>query len=161
MTAAKKTTKPANRKKAAKGRSAAGFSDAERAAMKERAEELKATGRGGMKKSDDAKAVLAKIAEMPEPDRTLAERIHALVASVAPQLAARTWYGMPAYAKDGKVVCYFQTAEKFESRYATLGFSDLAKLDDGTMWPTSFAVTDLTKADVQKIESLIERAVSE
>ncbi len=146
MTAAKKT------------RSASGFSDAERAAMKDRAEEVKAT-RGGKKKADDLDALLAKIAEMPPPDRALAERIHAIVTSVAPELTAKTWYGMPAYAKDGKIVCFFQSAKKFDSRYATLGFNDSAKLDDGTVWPTAYAVTDLTKADEKKIEELVKRAV--
>jgi uncharacterized protein YdhG (YjbR/CyaY superfamily) len=140
--------------------SASGFTDAERAAMKERAEELKAEGRGGKKKSDEANACLAKIAEMSEPDRTLAERIHAIITEVAPELAPKTWYGMPAYARDGKIVCFFQAAEKFESRYATLGFNDPANLDDGTMWPTAYAVTDLTDADVTTIEALIKRAVS-
>ena len=140
--------------------SATGFSDAERSAMKERADELMAAGRGGKKKSDDANAVLAKIAEMPQPDRTLAERIHAIITSTAPELAPKTWYGMPAYAKDGEVVCFFQAAQKFESRYSTLGFNDPANLDDGTMWPTAYAVTDLSEADVKVIEALIKRAVS-
>ena len=139
---------------------ASGFSDAERAAMKERAEELKATGRGGKKKSDDANALLAKIAEMPQPDRALAERIHAIITSVAPELSPRTWYGMPAYARDGEVVCFFQPAEKFGSRYATLGFNDSARLDDGTMWPTAYAVADLSSADVKRVEELVKRAVS-
>jgi uncharacterized protein YdhG (YjbR/CyaY superfamily) len=148
-------------KKAApkKGMSASGFTDAERAAMKDRAEELKAE-RGGKKKAEDANALLAKIAEMSEPDRTLAERIHAIITSVAPELAPKTWYGMPAYAKDGKVVCFFQAAQKFDSRYATLGFNDPANLDEGTMWPTSYAVTDLSDADLKRVEELIKRAVS-
>jgi uncharacterized protein YdhG (YjbR/CyaY superfamily) len=129
--------------------------------MKERADELRAEGRGGKKKSDDANALLTKIAEMRQPDRTFAERIHAIITSTAPELAPKTWYGMPAYAnKEGKIVCFFQAAEKFESRYATLGFNDAANLDDGTMWPTAYAVTDLTEADVKKIEALIKRAVS-
>jgi uncharacterized protein YdhG (YjbR/CyaY superfamily) len=153
MTAAKKTATE-------KGLSASGFSDAERAAMKERAEELKATGRGGKKKSEDANALLAKIAEMPQPDRTLAERIHAIITSVAPELSPKTWYGMPAYAKDGKIVCFFQPAQKFDARYATLGFNDPANLDEGTMWPTAYAVTDLSDADVKRIKQLIKRAVS-
>jgi uncharacterized protein YdhG (YjbR/CyaY superfamily) len=156
MTATKKSVT----KTTTKRMSASGFTDAERAAMKDRAEELKAAGRGGKKKSDEAKACLAKIAEMPEPDRTLAERIHAIVTSVAPELAPKTWYGMPAYAKEGKIVCFFQSAAKFESRYATLGFNDPANLDDGTMWPTAYAVTDLTDADVKRIEGLIEQAAS-
>jgi uncharacterized protein YdhG (YjbR/CyaY superfamily) len=141
-------------------RSATGFSEAERAAMKERAEELRAEGRGGKKKADDLQSVLDKIAEMPEPDRTLAERIHAIVSTAAPELAPKTWYGMPAYARDGKVVCFFQAAAKFEARYATLGFNDPANLDEGTMWPTSFAITDLADADVKKIEELVRRAAS-
>ncbi len=148
------------RTRAGKDVSASGFSDAERAAMRERAQELKASGRGGKKKSDDANAVLAKIAEMGEPDRTLAERVHAIVTSTAPELAPKTWYGMPAYARDGKIVCFFQAAEKFGARYATFGFNDPATLDDGTMWPTAYAVTDLTDADVRKIETLVKRAVS-
>jgi uncharacterized protein YdhG (YjbR/CyaY superfamily) len=141
-------------------RSATGFTEAERAAMKERAEELRAEGRGGKKKADDLQSVLDKIAEMPEPDRTLAERIHAIVSTAAPELAPKTWYGMPAYARDGKVVCFFQAAAKFEARYATLGFNDPANLDEGTMWPTSFAITDLADADVKKIEELVRRAAS-
>lgn len=128
--------------------------------MKERAEELKESGRGGKKNSDDANAVLAKIAEMRQPDRTLAERIHAIITSAAPELSPKTWYGMPAYAKDGKVVCFFQPAEKFGARYSTLGFNDPASLDDGTMWPTAYAVTDLTDTDVKKIKALIKRAMS-
>jgi uncharacterized protein YdhG (YjbR/CyaY superfamily) len=152
MTTAKKTATK-------KALSASGFSDAERAAMKERAEELKAAGRGGKKKSEDANALLAKIAEMEQPDRTLAERIHAIITSVAPELSPKTWYGMPAYAKDGSILCFFQPAQKFDSRYATLGFNDPANLDDGTMWPIAYAVTDLSDADVKRIEELIKRAV--
>jgi uncharacterized protein YdhG (YjbR/CyaY superfamily) len=150
MTAAKKTAKKAS--------SGSGFSDAERAAMKERGAEAKAA-RAGRKKSDDAEAVLAKIAEMQQPDRTLAERIHAIVTSAAPELAPKTWYGMPAYARDGRIVCFFQPAEKFGARYATLGFNDAATLDDGTMWPTSYAVTELSDADAKKVEQLVKRAV--
>ena len=152
MTTAKKTATK-------KALSASGFSDAERAAMKERAEELKAAGRGGKKKSEDANALLAKIAEMEQPDRTLAERIHAIITSVAPELSPKTWYGMPAYAKDGSILCFFQPAQKFDSRYATLGFNDPANLDDGTMWPIAYAETDLSDADVKRIEELIKRAV--
>ena len=151
---------PAKKTATKKALSASGFSDAERAAMKERAEELKAAGRGGKKKSEDADALLAKIAEMQQPDRTLAERIHAIITSVAPELSPKIWYGMPAYAKDGKIVCFFQPAQKFGARYATLGFNDPANLDDGTMWPTAYAVTDLSDADVKRIEELIKRAVS-
>jgi uncharacterized protein YdhG (YjbR/CyaY superfamily) len=152
MTAAKKAA-------SRKASPASGFTDAERAAIKERAEETRAAGRGGRKKADEAEALLAKIAEMQQPDRTLAERIHAVITSVAPELAPKTWYGMPAYAKDGKVVCFFQPAEKFGARYATLGFNDSAKLDDGSMWPTAYAVTDLSEADVKRIEELVRRAV--
>ena len=132
------------------------FTAAERAAMKERAEELKAEGR----KEDGEKAVLAKIAEMPKPDRAIAERLHALITSTAPALSPKTWYGMPAYAKGGKVVCWFQSASKFKSRYATLGFSDEANLDKDDMWPTSFALKELTAADEKKIAALVKRAVS-
>ena len=130
------------------------FTDEERAAMKERAKE----SRSG--KADGESDLLAKIAEMPESDRAMAERLHALIKSSAPELAPRTWYGMPAYAKDGKVVCFFQSAHKFKSRYATFGFSDEANLDDGAMWPTSFALKELTAADVARIGALVKRAVS-
>ena len=132
-----------------------GFTAEERAAMKERARELKAEAR----REDGEKAVLAKIAEMPKPDRVMAERIHAIVKASAPSLSPRTWYGMPAYAKDGKVVCYFQSAHKFKSRYATFGFNDSANLDKGTMWPTSFALKELTAADEKKIGALVKKAV--
>ena len=127
------------------------FSKEERAAMKERARELKG--------ENDENAVLEKIAEMPQADRAIAERIHALVTATAPDLSPKTWYGMPAYAKDGDVVCFFQSAHKFKARYATLGFSDKAKLDDGEMWPTAFALTKLTQAEEKKIAALVKRAV--
>ena len=133
-----------------------GFTAEERAAMRERARELKAEGREAEGESD----VLAKIAEMPEPDRALAERIHALVKDTAPELSPRTWYGMPAYTKDGSVVCFFQSAHKFKSRYATLGFSDKATLDDGAMWPTSFAVKELTPDEEARIVALVKKAMS-
>ena len=133
-----------------------GFTAEERAAMKERAKELKAEA----SKADGEKAVLAKIAEMPRPDRAMAERLHAIVKDSAPALSPKTWYGMPAYAKDGKVVCFFQSADKFKSRYATLGFSDTANLDDGAMWPTSFALKKLSAADEAKIRALVKKAVS-
>jgi uncharacterized protein YdhG (YjbR/CyaY superfamily) len=138
------------------------FTDEERAAMKERAQELKAEARRGPRvdKADGEGAVLAKIAEMPEPDRAMAERLHAIIKASAPALSPRTWYGMPAYAKDGKVVCYFTAASKFKSRYATFGFNDDANLDEGTMWPTSFALTKLTAANEAKIGALVKRAVS-
>ena len=130
--------------------------------MKERAEELKAEARRGPRagKADGESDVLAKIAEMPKPDRALAERLHAIVKANAPALSPKTWYGMPAYAKDGKVVCYFQSAHKFKSRYATFGFSDQANLDEGAMWPTSFALKELTAADEARIVALVKKAVS-
>ena len=131
------------------------FTADERAAMKERARELKAEARG----ADGERAVLAKIAEMPKADRLLAERVHAIVKAVAPGLVPRTWYGMPAYAQDGKVVCFFQSADKFKSRYATLGFSDKANLDTGSMWPTSFALKKLSAAEEKKIRALVKKAV--
>jgi uncharacterized protein YdhG (YjbR/CyaY superfamily) len=131
------------------------FTAEERAAMKERAQELKAAG----KKADGEQDVLAKIAEMPKSDRVMAERIHAIVKASSPELSPKTWYGMPAYALDGKVVCFFQSAHKFKARYATLGFSDAAKLDDGAMWPTAFALTKLTAADEKRIAALVKKAV--
>lgn len=135
-----------------------GFTDEERSAMKERAQELKAAGRRGAKKADEAQAVLDKIAGMPEADRVLAERIHAVVAADAPGLDPRTWYGMPAYARDGKIVCFFQAAEKFKTRYATLGFNDTAHLDEGTMWPTAFALTGWTPEVEAQVVDLVKRA---
>jgi uncharacterized protein YdhG (YjbR/CyaY superfamily) len=138
----------------AAGGTSEGFSDDERAAMKERARELKAAKGNADGESD----VLAKIAEMPEPDRIKAERIHAIVKASAPALTSRTWYGMPAYAKDGKVVCFFKAADKFKSRYATLGFEETATLDDGSMWPTSWALTTLTAADEARIAALVKKA---
>jgi uncharacterized protein YdhG (YjbR/CyaY superfamily) len=139
-----------------------GFTDEERVAMKERAQELKAEARRGPRtdKADGESAVLAKIAEMPEPDRAMAKRLHAIIKASAPDLSPRTWYGMPAYAKDGKVVCFFQSAHKFKSRYATFGFNDSANLDKGAMWPTSFALTELTAAEEAKIGALVKKAVS-
>jgi len=133
-----------------------GFTAEERAAMKERAQELKAEAR----KADGESALLAKIAEMKGSDRAMAERLHGIVKASAPGLSPKTWYGMPAYAKDGKVVCFFQSAAKFNSRYATFGFSDQANLDAGAMWPTSFALTELTAADEKKIAALVKKAVS-
>lgn len=141
-------------------KSAAGFSAAEQAAMKERARELKAEARASRKRADGERAVLEKIAEMPEADRTMAERIHAIVSEVAPELWPRTWYGMPAYARDGKVVCFFQGADKFEARYATFGFNDHANLDEGNMWPTSFALRALTDVEEARIRELVKRAAS-
>ena len=135
----------------------AGFTEDEKEAMRERAAELK--GRRGAAKTDGEAEVLAKIAEMPPADRALAERLHALIKDRAPGLSARTWYGMPAYARDGKVVCFFQGAQKFNARYATLGFSDSATLDDGTLWPTSFALKELTPAGEEMIAALVKKAV--
>jgi uncharacterized protein YdhG (YjbR/CyaY superfamily) len=137
------------------------WTDEERAAMKERAREAKAGARRGKAadKADGERDVLAKIAEMPDSDRAMAERIHALIKSTAPTLAPRTWYGMPAYAKDGKVVCFFQSADKFKSRYATFGFNDDANLDKGSMWPTSWALTKLTAEDEATIVALVKKAV--
>ena len=135
---------------------AKGLSTEERAALKERLKEEKAEREGKAGESD----VLAKIAEMPESDRVMAERIHAIIKASAPDLSPKTWYGQPAYAKDGKVVCFFQAADKFKSRYATLGFSDEANLDEGTMWPTSYALKELTPADEAKIGALVKKAVS-
>ncbi len=135
-----------------------GFTNEERAAMRERARELKARPRAG--KADGESDVLAKIAEMPGPDRAMAKRLHALIKATAPDLSPRTWYGMPAYAKDGKVVCFFQSAQKFKSRYATLGFSDKANLDEGHMWPTAFALKELTSVEEARIGALVKRAVS-
>src|ERR687893_3025420 len=137
-----------------------GFTAEERAAMRERAKELKAEARANKKKAEGESDLLAKIAEMQEPDRAMAERIHEIVKASAPALLPKTWYGMPAYAKDGKVVCFFQSAEKFQSRYATLGFSDEANLDEGAMWPTSFALKELTATEEAKIGALVKRAVS-
>jgi uncharacterized protein YdhG (YjbR/CyaY superfamily) len=136
------------------------FTEEERAAMKERAKEQKAAARraSGGGKDDGERDVLAKIAEMGEPDRLMAERIHALVKASAPGLTPRLWYGMPAYAKDGKVLCFFQPAEKFKARYATFGFDDTAKLDDGTMWPTTYALMELTPADEARLADLVKQA---
>jgi len=136
------------------------FSDDEKAAMKERAKEQKAEARRGAAKADGEKDVLAKIAEMPESDRAMAERIHALVKATAPDLSPKTWYGMPAYANhDGKIVCFFQAADKFKYRYATFGFNEDANLDEGSMWPTAFALTKLTAADEKKICDLVKKAL--
>jgi uncharacterized protein YdhG (YjbR/CyaY superfamily) len=139
-----------------------GFTDEERAAMKERVQELKAAARRGPRadKADGESAVLAKIAEMPEPDRAIGERLHAIIKASAPALSPRLWYGMPAYAKDGNVVCFFQSAQKFKTRYATLGFSDKANLDEGALWPTAFALKELTAAEEARIGALVKKAVS-
>src|SRR5437016_6157145 len=139
-----------------------GFTDDERAAMKERVQELKAAARRGPRadKADGESAVLAKIAEMPKSDRAMGKRLHAVIKASAPALSPRLWYGMPAYAKDGSIVCHFQPAQKFKTRYATLGFSDKAKLDEGAMWPTAFALKELTATEEAKIAALVKQAVS-
>jgi uncharacterized protein YdhG (YjbR/CyaY superfamily) len=156
MTDPKKSAKSTT----ATGKTYDGFTDEERGAMKERAKELKAEARADKDRAEGERAVLAKIAEMPEPDRVLAERLHAIVKASAPALSPKTWYGMPAYAKGGKIVCFFTSADKFKSRYATFGFNDSANLDDGTMWPTSFALTELTAADEARIGALVKKATS-
>lgn len=145
---------------AAQGPANDGFTAEERAAMRERARELKAASRSGAARADGERDLLAKIAEMPGPDRAIAERLHALITATAPDLAPKTWYGMPAYTRDGKVVCFFKAAAKFNSRYATLGFEEAANLDDGAMWPTSFALNELTRADETRIAALVKKAVS-
>jgi uncharacterized protein YdhG (YjbR/CyaY superfamily) len=150
QTSAKRTT----------GKASKGFTAEERAAMKERAQELKAEARANKSRADGERDVLAKIAEMPEPERAMAEQLHAIIKASAPALTPRTWYGMPAYAKDGKVVCFFQSAHKFNARYATLGFNDAANLDDGAMWPTAFALKELTPAEEARIAALVRKAVS-
>jgi uncharacterized protein YdhG (YjbR/CyaY superfamily) len=143
-------------------KSTAAFTEEERAAVKERAKELKAAVRRGPRagKADGESDLLAKIAEMPESDRVMAERLHAIIKATAPDLLPKTWYGMPAYARDGNVVCFFQSAQKFNSRYATFGFSDKANLDEGAMWPTAFALTELTAADEARIGALVKKAAS-
>ena len=154
------SAKKATQKSTATQNKSKGFTDEERAAMKERAKELKAEARASKDRAEGEKAVLAKIAEMPKPDRAIAERLHAIVTGSAPVLSPKTWYGMPAYARDGKIVCFFQAAAKFKSRYATLGFNDAAQLDDGAMWPTSFALKELTPAVEARIAELVKKAVS-
>jgi uncharacterized protein YdhG (YjbR/CyaY superfamily) len=150
-----KSTRAANKK-------FKGFTDEERAAMRERVKELKADARRSARadKDDLESEVLAKIAEMPEPDRAMAKRLHALISATAPALSPKLWYGMPAYAKDGKVVCYFQNAQKFKTRYATFGFSDTAHLDEGALWPVAFALKELTATEEAKISALVKKAIS-
>jgi uncharacterized protein YdhG (YjbR/CyaY superfamily) len=157
-----KDTQKSTKSTSATDKPSEGFTEEERAAIKDRAQELKAAkGRGGRAgKADEESAVLAKIAELPGSDRVMAERLHAVITASAPDLSPRLWYGMPAYAKDGKVVCFFQSAQKFKSRYATLGFSDQANLDDGDMWPTAFALTEVTAAVEERIGALVKSAVS-
>jgi uncharacterized protein YdhG (YjbR/CyaY superfamily) len=158
----KKDTQQSANTTSATGKTFGGLTDEERGAMKERTKELKAEARRGrgVGKADPESAVLAKIAEMPQPDRALAERLHAIITASAPALSPKTWYGMPAYAKDGKVVCFFQAADKFKSRYATFGFNDVANLDDGAMWPVAFALTELTATDEARIAALVKKAAS-
>jgi uncharacterized protein YdhG (YjbR/CyaY superfamily) len=153
---AKKATKASAKSTTATGKTSKGFTDEERAAMKARAKELKAAAG----KADGESDVLAKIAEMPAPDRAMAKRLHAIIKASAPALSPKTWYGMPAYAKDGKVVCFFQSAQKFNTRYATLGFSDAANLDEGALWPVAFALKELTAAEEARIGALVKKAVS-
>jgi uncharacterized protein YdhG (YjbR/CyaY superfamily) len=155
MTGTKKTAKHTAGRKT----SSETWTDEERAAMKERAKEMKAEARADKDKAAGEADVLAKIAEMPASDRVMAERLHAVITASAPDLVPRTWYGMPAYARDGKIVCFFQAADKFKARYATFGFNDTANLDDGAMWPTSWALTKLTAADEAKIGALVKKAV--
>jgi uncharacterized protein YdhG (YjbR/CyaY superfamily) len=159
---AKKQTQKSARSTTATGKAVKGFTDEERAAMKERAQELKAEASRGprAKQADGEGEVLAKIAGMPEPDRAMAGRLHAIIKASAPALSPRTWYGMPAYARDGNVVCFFQSTQKFKTRYATFGFSDKANLDEGTVWPVAFALKKLTAADEARIGALVKKAVS-
>ncbi len=156
----KKETQKSTQSAAASNEESNGFTDEERAPMKERSKELKAEARANKNKAEGESDVLAKIAEMPEADRVMAERIHAIIKASAPALAPKTWYGMPAYARDGKIVCFFQSAQKFNARYATLGFNDIANLDEGAMWPTAFALKELTAAEEARISELVKKAVS-
>ena len=158
----KKDTQKSAKSTTAIDKTSKGFTDEERAAMKERAQELKAEARRGPRadKADGESAVLAKIAEMPEPDRAMGERLHAVIKASAPALSPRLWYGMPAYAKNDKVVCFFQSAQKFKTRYATFAFSDEANLDEGALWPTAFALKELTAAEEARIGALVKKAVS-
>jgi uncharacterized protein YdhG (YjbR/CyaY superfamily) len=162
MKPAKKGAQNSRKNTTASRKKPMGFTDEERAAMRERVEELKAEGERGRRagQADGESAVLAKIAALPQPDRAKAERLHSIVKANAPALAAKTWYGMPAYAKGGNVVCFFQSAQKFKTRYATLGFSDKANLDEGHMWPTAFALKEITAAEEAKISALVKKAVS-
>jgi uncharacterized protein YdhG (YjbR/CyaY superfamily) len=157
---AKQATQKSAKSTTAIGKGSKGFTEEERAAMRERAQELKAAARSRAGGASEESAVLAKIAAMPVPDRAMAERLHAIIRASAPGLSPKLWYGMPAYAKDGNVVCFFQGAQKFKTRYATLGFSDKATLDEGHMWPTAFALKELTAADEARIGALLKRAMS-
>ena len=162
MKPAKKRMQKSPKSTAATGKKPTGFTDEERVAMKERVQELKTEARRGPRagRADEESVALAKIAALPQPDRAMAERLHAIIKANAPALSPKTWYGMPAYAKDGNVVCFFQSAQKFKTRYATLGFSDKANLDEGHMWPTAFALKELTAAEEAKIGALVKKAVS-
>ena len=155
----KKETQKSAKSTTAINKKSKGFTDEERAAMKERSQELKAAARANKDKADGESAVLAAIAAMQEPDRAMAKRLHAIIKASAPALSPKTWYGMPAYAKDGKVVCFFQSAQKFKTRYATFGFSDTANLDEGALWPVAFALKELTAADEARIHALVKKAV--
>ena len=159
---AKRATQKSAKSKTAIGKTSKGFTDEERVAMKERAQELKAGARRGPRadNADGESAVLSKIAKMPEPDRAMGKRLHAIIKASAPALSPRLWYGMPAYAKDGKVVCFFQSAQKFKTRYATFGFSDAANLDKGALWPVAFALKELTATEEAKIAALVKKAAS-
>ena len=157
----KQETQKSNKRTAANNKTSQGFTDEEKAAMKERAKELKAEGRASKNKEEGENAALAAIAAMPEPDRSLAARLHEIIKTSAPTLLPKTWYGMPAYAdKDGNVICFFQNASKFNARYATLGFNDKANLDEGHMWPTDYALKELNAAEEAKIVALVKKAVS-
>jgi uncharacterized protein YdhG (YjbR/CyaY superfamily) len=157
---ATKSTQKSPKTTSVSGKSSKGLTDDERAAMKARLQELKTEERANKNRAEGERAAVAAIEAMTEPDRTMARRIHAIVGEAAPDLWPKTWYGMPAYARDGKVVCFFKAAEKFNSRYATFGFEEAANLDDGAMWPTSYALTKLTAADVAKLSALVKRAAS-
>jgi uncharacterized protein YdhG (YjbR/CyaY superfamily) len=157
----KKDTQTSAKSTTASGKKSKGFTDEEKAAMRNRAQELKAEARTNKNKAEGESAALAAIAAMQEPDRSVGERLHAIITASAPALAPKTWYGMPAYAnKDGKVVCFFQSAQKFNTRYATFGFNDTANLDEGAMWPTAFALKELTATDEERIGALVKKAVS-
>jgi uncharacterized protein YdhG (YjbR/CyaY superfamily) len=160
IVSAKKATQKVAESTTTSGKTSKGFTDEERAAMRERAKELKAEARANKDRAAGERDVLASIAEMLEPDRAMAERLHAIITDSAPDLSPKTWYGMPAYAKDGKVVCFFRNATKFKERYAMFGFNDSANLDDGSMWPVAYALKQLTTADEKKIAALVKKAVS-
>jgi uncharacterized protein YdhG (YjbR/CyaY superfamily) len=156
----KKDTQKSAKSTTAINKKVKGFTDEERAAMKERAKELKAEARANTNKAEGESDVLAKIAEMPEPERAMAKRLHEIIKASAPVLSPKTWYGMPAYTKDGKVVCFFQSAQKFNTRYASLGFNDTANLDEDALWPVAFALKELTAAEEARISALVKKAVS-